>query len=153
MKNLQYINRFWLELFHCLLYVVCWGEKIQDKDQLHTANYRWLNGKTVLWLLNRGTQRFLLNNLKTLLRLSIQSTLSYLEMHSKRSYKCSVTLGELKTFRNYQGLRVIFPKMFRWNLTYNESEIYFLILNVITFLNPKNLGSLFFYQKQPDWGS
>ena len=67
---------------------------------------------------------FLLNNLKTLLRLSIQSTLSYLEMHSKQSYKCSVMLGELKSFRNYQGLRVIFPKIFGWNLTYNESEIF-----------------------------
>ena len=60
---------------------------------------------------NRGTQRwfppkYIENTFK-----AIQSTLCYLEMHSKRSYKnciCFVTLGELESFRNYRGWRVIF---------------------------------------------
>ena len=45
---------------------------------------------------------------------AIQSILRYLEMHSKRREKiciCSVTLGELVSFRNYKGLSIIFPKI------------------------------------------
>ena len=44
---------------------------------------------------------------------AIQSTLSYLEMHSKRRYKscfCLVILGELESFWNFKGLKVIFLK-------------------------------------------
>ena len=35
-------------------------------------------------------------------------------MHSKRRYKicvCSVILGELEFFRNYEGFRIIFPQI------------------------------------------
>ena len=55
-----------------------------------------------------------LNTLKTLFRLS-RVLNRYLEMHSKRRYKiciCSVILGELKSFRNYKGFSIIFPKLF-----------------------------------------
>ena len=37
-----------------------------------------------------------------------------LEMHPKRQYKiciCSVILGELESFRNYNGFFIIFPKI------------------------------------------
>ena len=80
----------------------------------------------------------------------IQSTLRYLEMHSKRRYKiciCSVILGKLVTFRNYKGLSIILPKILDeiWRIT--KVVRHFLIPNTITFLNPKILGSLFFYEK------
>ena len=55
---------------------------------------------------------FLLNSLKTLFQ-AIQSTFRYLEMHSKRHYKiciCSVNLGEIESFRNFEGFCIIFPK-------------------------------------------
>ena len=45
---------------------------------------------------------------------AIQSTFRYLETHSKRRYKlciCSVILGELESFRNYEGFSIIFPKI------------------------------------------
>ena len=45
-------------------------------------------------------------------------------MHSKRRYKlvaqCSAILGELKSFRNYEEFRIIFPKIY--NLTYYEGD-------------------------------
>ena len=47
---------------------------------------------------------FLLHTLKTLFRLSMQSTFRSLEMHSKRCYKifiCSVILGQLESVGNY----------------------------------------------------
>ena len=37
-----------------------------------------------------------------------------LEMHSKRHYKiciCSVNLGKIESFRNFEGFCIIFPKM------------------------------------------
>ena len=49
-------------------------------------------------------------------------------MHSKRRYEifiCSVILAELKSFRNYKGFSIIFPKIFRCNLTFYESENFF----------------------------
>ena len=69
-------------------------------------------------------------------------------MHSKPRYKiciCSVILGELKSYP-YKGLSIIFPKILDeiWRITKVK---HFLILNAITFLNPKILGSLFFYDK------
>ena len=44
----------------------------------------------------------------------IQSTIRPLELHSKRRYKiciCLVILGELKSFWNYKGFSVTFPKI------------------------------------------
>jgi len=103
--------------------------------------------------LNRGTQRwfptkYIENTFK-----AIQSTLSYLEMHSKRSYKScifSVILGELEPFRNYQGLRVIFPKIVGgiWRKT---KVRHFLILSAITFLTVKILGSFFSTKNSLTW--
>ena len=67
----------------------------------------------------RGIQRrrFLLSTLKILFRLSVRSTLTSLEKHSKRRYKiciCSVILGELESFlRNYKGFSINFPKISR----------------------------------------
>ena len=46
-------------------------------------------------------------------------------MHSKRRYKiftCSVILGELKSFRNYKGFSIIFPKILGVILTFYDSE-------------------------------
>ena len=98
---------------------------------------------------------FVLNALKTLFRQVIQSTLRSLEKHFKRRCKiriCSVILGEFKSFRNYQGLSIIFPKILDeiWRIT---KVIHFLIPLSITFLNPKILGFLFFYEKKPNLGS
>ena len=65
---------------------------------------------------------FLQNMLETLF------WLSRLEMHSKWCYNifiCSVILGELKSFRNYQSLQALqyyFPENVRCNLTFYESE-------------------------------
>ena len=45
---------------------------------------------------------------------AIQSTFRSFKMHSKRRYKisiCSVTLGELESCRNDNGLSIIFPKI------------------------------------------
>ena len=59
---------------------------------------------------------------------AIQSTFSSLEMHSKQRYKIcisSVVLGQLESFRNYKGLRIIFPKLnFRCNFNFYEREFY-----------------------------
>ena len=56
---------------------------------------------------------------------AIQSTLRYLEMHSKRRCKiciCSVFLGELQSFRNYEGLSIhIFEcENFRFRFFYEK---------------------------------
>ena len=56
---------------------------------------------------------FLLNTLKTLLRLS-RVLLGLYQMHSNRRYKichCSIFLGQLQTFRNFNGFSAIFPKI------------------------------------------
>ena len=45
---------------------------------------------------------------------AIQSTFKSLEMRFKRRYEiyiCSVILGKLKSFRNYQWFSIIFPKI------------------------------------------
>ena len=45
---------------------------------------------------------------------AIQSTLRYLEMHSKGRYKiciCSVILGEFWPLRNYKGFNIILQKI------------------------------------------
>ena len=45
---------------------------------------------------------------------AIQSTLTYLEMHSKGRYKictCSVILGEFWPLRNYKGFNIILQKI------------------------------------------
>ena len=80
---------------------------------------------------------FLQNTLKTLFRLS-RVLLVFLEIHSNRRYNIhisSVILGQLASFRNYQGFS-------RWYLKFYESEI-FLIPFSIAFSNPKILGFLF----------
>ena len=54
-------------------------------------------------------------------------------MQSKRRYKIftrSVILGELKSFQNYKGFTIIFPKIFRCNLTFYESENFLIPLSI-----------------------
>ena len=66
--------------------------------------------QTGMRALFRGTQRRFPQNTFQ----AIQSTFSSPEMHSKRCYKiciCSVVLGQLESFRNYKGLRIIFQKI------------------------------------------
>ena len=70
-------------------------------------------------------------------------------MHSKRRYQiciCSVILGELKSFRNYKGLSIIFPKILDaiWRIT---KVRHFLISLSTAFLSLKILGFLFPYGK------
>ena len=58
---------------------------------------------------------------------AIQSTFSSLEMHFKRCYKiciCSVVLGQLESFRNYKGLRIIFPKILDAILSFTKVRIF-----------------------------
>ena len=74
-------------------------------------------------------------------------------MHSKRHYNnciCSVIQGELEPFRNHKGLNIIFPKNFRCNLTYYDSETFLIPLS-IAFLNPKMLGFLFSTKNSVTW--
>ena len=57
---------------------------------------------------------FLQNTLKILLILGYPKYFRSLEMHSKLRYNffiCSVILGELKSFRKYKGVSIIFPKI------------------------------------------
>ena len=84
---------------------------------------------------------FLLNELKSLFRLSFRS----LEMHSKRRYKiciCSVMLGKPEVFRNYEGFSVTFPKIVGAMVLFTKVRIFLIPLS-IQFLNPKILGFLF----------
>ena len=56
---------------------------------------------------------FFLNSLKTLFK-AIEGSFRSPEMHSQRRYKiciCSVILGHLESFRNFEGLSIIFPKI------------------------------------------
>ena len=74
-------------------------------------------------------------------------------MHSNRRYKiciCSVILGERQSFRNDKGLSIIFRKFLDEILRITK-EIYFLILNAITFLYPKSLSSLFSTKNSLTW--
>ena len=62
--------------------------------------------------------------MKTPFTESIQNTFRSLEMHSKLRNQirfCSVLLGEIESFRNYEGFS-IFPENFRCNLTWYEGE-------------------------------
>ena len=68
--------------------------------------------------LNAGASKdgFLQTTLKILLILGYPKYFRSLEMHSKRRYKffiCSVILaiGELKSFRKYEGVSIIFQKI------------------------------------------
>ena len=70
-------------------------------------------------------------------------------MHSKRRYKiciCSVILGELESFRNCKGLRIIFPKILGAILSFTKVKSAD-SSGSIACLNPKILGS-FFYEKK-----
>ena len=74
-------------------------------------------------------------------------------MHSKWRYKicmCSVILGEDESFRNYNGLSIVFPTILDeiWRITKMR---HFLILNTTTFFNPKILGSLFATKNSLTW--
>ena len=72
-------------------------------------------------------------------------------MHSNRRYKicnCSVILGERQSFRNDKGLSIIFRKIFDEIQTYYEIETFSDSSRLSSsFLHPKILGSLFFYEK------
>ena len=64
-------------------------------------------------------------------------------MHCKRCYKiyiCLVVLGQLESFRNYKGLRIIFPKILDAILSFTKVTI-FLIPTSITRSNPKILAT------------
>ena len=66
-------------------------------------------------------------------------------MQCKRRYKIcifSVILGGLKSFRNYKGFSVIFPKILDGIERFTEVRICLIPLS-ITSLNPKLLGFLF----------
>ena len=67
-------------------------------------------------------------------------------MHStRRPYKIfvsSIILGELKSFRNYKGFSIIFPKNFRCNVNYKSENFSDYSLNPKN-QNPKILGFLF----------
>ena len=66
-------------------------------------------------------------------------------MNSKRRYKiyiCSVILGELESFRNYEGLSIIFSKISHGTLSFTKVKICLIPLS-IAFSNPKILGFLF----------
>ena len=72
-------------------------------------------------------------------------------MHSNRRYKiciCSVILGERQSFRNDKGLSIIFRKIFDEIQTYYEIETFSDSSRLASsFLHPKILGSLFFYEE------
>ena len=89
---------------------------------------------------------FLLKALKTLFRLSrVLSALQKNFKHSKRCYKicvCSVVLGQLESFRNYNGLRIIFPKILDAILSFTKVRIFLIPLSIAC-LGPKILGFLF----------
>ena len=70
-------------------------------------------------------------------------------MNSKWRYKiciCSVILGELECFRNYN----YFPENFRCNLAHYEKENCLIPLS-IAFLNPKIIGFLFLRKNSLTW--
>ena len=84
----------------------------------------------------------------------IQSTFRSQEIHFKRRYKtciCSVVLGQLESFRNYKGLRIIFPKILDAILSFMKVRIFLIPLSIAC-LNPKILGS-FFYEKKANLGT
>ena len=66
-------------------------------------------------------------------------------MHSKRGYKIwiySVILGELESFRNYEGFSIIFPQIL--DELKRITKVNFCVIPLsITFLNPQILGFLF----------
>ena len=67
-------------------------------------------------------------------------------MHSKWRYKICifwVILGELESFRNYQGLSIVFSKILDAILSFMKVRI-FLIARAIAFSNPKILVFLFY---------
>ena len=84
----------------------------------------------------RGTQRqFPPKRFET-----IQSTFRSLEMYFKWRKKidiCSVTLGQLESFRNYKGFSIIFPK-----ILVVTKVIVFLIPLCSAFSSPKILDFL-----------
>ena len=62
-----------------------------------------------------------------------------LEMHSKRRYEieiCSVILGQLESFRNFQGFSIIFPKILDAIYSFTKVRIFLIPLS-IPFSNPK----------------
>ena len=77
-------------------------------------------------------------------------------MHSQQRYKiwiCPVFLGEHKSFRNYKGFSIIFPKILDAIYRITKLRIFLIPLSIIG-LNPKILGS-FFVRKigKPNQGS
>ena len=77
-------------------------------------------------------------------------------MYSNQGYKICVssdTLGELESFRIYEGFSIIPPKIFDAIERISKERIFLIPLS-ITVLNPKNEGFLFFYEKKkPNLGS
>ena len=72
-------------------------------------------------------------------------------MHSKRRYKiciCSVILGELESFRNYEGFSIILRKILDAVHLITKLRILLILLS-ITLLNPKMLGFRFSAKNNP----
>ena len=115
------------------------------KSSFRSPAEKQTNKQTGLRTLFRGTQRRFPPKCIENTFQAIQSTFSSLEMHFKRCYKiciCSVVLGQLESFRNYKGLRIIFPKILDAILSFTKVRI-FLIPPSIACLGPKILGFLF----------
>ena len=72
-------------------------------------------------------------------------------MHSKRRYKvciCLVILGEIGSFRNYKGFRIILPKILDAIQRITKVRIFLTPLSSI-FLDPKILGFFFCKKNSP----
>ena len=83
----------------------------------------------------------------------IKSTFRSLEIHSKRRYKtciCSVVLGQLESFRNYKGLRIIFPKNLDAILSFTKVRIFLIPLS-IAFLESEHFRFPFSTNKRLTW--
>ena len=97
----------------------------------------------------RGTQqRFPLKFIENTFQ-AIQSIFRSLEMHCKRRYKIcifSVILGELESFRNYQGLSIVFSKILDAVLSFTKVRICLIPL-------PIAFSVSFFLRKQPNLGT
>ena len=81
---------------------------------------------------------------------AIQSIFRPLEMHSKWRYKiCMRSIND--SFRNYNGLSIIFPKTLDASQRLTKEKKIHLIPISITFLNPKILGFLFPKKNSLTW--
>ena len=134
--------------FHLIMQIRCTKNLKPERSELGTTS------RQPNWSTGRGTQRRFPPCIENTFQ-AIQSTFRSLEIHFKRRYKiciCSVVLGQLESFRNYEGLRIIFPKILDAILSFTKVRI-FLIPPSIACLNPKILGFLFLRKKKANLGT